>query len=205
MLGSSCKSEVVYADRGVWSNPCADVLIILSDSEFMTIKSFAHRGIENPLHPPSLGMQSKPQSGDTAQDFDPVEIDIHLVGGCEIKTNKQIIEAGLDRKPLVSQTESTAESGAHILIEYPVRVWNYNERDILYQLDTEPALIPNFNREHTPLIETFERAYIAQNCPAWAEFIVNVPTKITDEFIVDHYSESRRIDQVTNRMIEVLE
>lgn len=204
MLGSSCKSEVVYVERGVWTNPCADMLIVLSDTEFMTIKSFSHHGIQIPLHPASLGAQPKRQADDNANAFDKVDIDIQLVEGRELKTNMEIVKAGLARKALVSQTEWTAENGIHVLIEYPVRVWNYNERDNLYQLDTGPVLIPNFNREHTRLVEIFERAYIAHNCPDWAEFIVNVPTRINDEIVVDHYSESRRLDQVTNRMIELI-
>jgi len=204
MLGSSCKSEVVYVEWGVWTNPCADMLIILSDTEFMTIKSFSHHGIQIPLHPVSLGIEPKRQADDTSKAFDKVEIDIQFAEGRELKTNKEIVDACLARKPLVSQTEWTAENGIHILIEYPVRVWNYNERDTLYQLDTGPVLIPNFNRKHTRLIETFERAYIAHNSPDWAEFIVNVPTRINDEIMVDHCSESRRLDQVINRMIAVI-
>lgn len=204
VLGSSCKSEVVYVERGVWTEPSADMCIILSDHEFMTIKSFAHRGIEIPLQPASLGMQPKRQADDTAKAFDRVEMDVRFVEGRVLETNEAIVEAGLARKPLVSQTEWTAEGGQHILIEYPVRVWNYNERENLYQLDTGPVLFPNFNRDHTRLIETFERAYVAHNCPDWAEFIVNVPTRISDDIEVDHYSDSRRLDNVTNRMIEVL-
>lgn len=204
MLGSSCKSEYVYVERGVWTEPCADMLIILSEAEFMTIKSFAHHGIEVPLHPASLGMQPKRHSGDTVSAFDKVDIDIRLVEGRELTTSQAIVEAGLARKPLVSQTEWTTSDGIHVLIEYPVRVWNYNEREFLYQLDTGPVLIPNFNRPHTRQIETLERAYIAHNCPTWAEFIVNVPTKVNETLTVDHYSESRRLDHVTNRMIEVI-
>ncbi len=204
MLGASCKSEFVYTDRGVWTDPCADMLIVLSESEFMTIKSYAHHGIEVPLHPISLGMQPKRQAGETSSAFDRVDIDIRLVEGRELHSDEAIVEAGLARKPLVSRTEWTADNGIHVLIEYPVRVWNYNERENRYQVDTGPVLIPNFSRAHTRTIETFERAFVAHNCPHWAEFIVNVPTRINNEIVVDHYSEPRRLDDVTNRMIEVL-
>lgn len=205
VLGSSCKSEFVYTEKGVWTDPCADMFIILSESEFMTVKSFAHRGIDVPLHPASLGMQPKRQAGSTSEAFDTVEIDVRLIQGRELTCAEEIVEAGLNRAPLVSRTEWTAENGIQIVIEYPVRVWNFNERAFCYQLDTGPVLLPNFNHKTTRLIETFDRAYVAHNCPNWAEFIVNVPTRIDGETLVDHYNESRRLDHVTNRMIEVIE
>jgi len=204
VLGASCKSEVVYVDRDVWTDPCADMFIVLSDVEFMVVKSFSHHGIEVSLHPASLGMQPKRQFGDPAEAFEMVNIDVRHVEGRELKSNQEIVEAGLARKPLVSTTEWTTGSGVHILVEYPVRVWNFNERENCYQLDTGPILFPDDEREHTRFIETFDRAFIAHNSPDWAEFIVNVPTRINDQIVVDHYSEPRRLTQVTNRMIEVI-
>lgn len=205
VLGSSCKSEFVYTEKGVWTDPCADMFIILSESEFMTVKSFAHRGIAVPLHPATLGMQPKRQAGSCAEAFDKVDIDVRLVEGRELTSNEAIVEAGLNRAALVSRTEWTVDNGIQVMVEYPVRVWNFNERAFCYQLDTGPVLLPNFNYNHTHLIETFDRAYVAHNCPNWAEFIVNVPTQIEANISVDHYNESRRLDNVTNRMFAIVE
>lgn len=53
-------------------------------------------------------------------------------------------------------------------------------------------------------IEKLRHAFIAHNCPGWAELIVNIPTKLTEEISVNHYSKSVRIENVVNRMIEVV-
>jgi hypothetical protein len=45
---------------------------------------------------------------------------------------------------------------------------------------------------------------VAHNCRDWAEFIVCVPTALTDGTKVHHYSTSVRLDGVENRMIAVL-
>ena len=37
-------------------------------------------------------------------------------------------------------------------------------------------------------------AYVAFNTSSWAEFIVRVPTPLTEEISVYHYSENVRLD-----------
>jgi hypothetical protein len=102
----------------------------------------------------------------------------------------------------VAQTEYET-SNHRVLLEYPVKVVNFSERERYYQVDTGPILLPDFDHEYRSLLEGCRLAYVAHNCAEWAEFIVCVPTPVTDNVKVHHYSQSIRIDGTTNRMIAV--
>ena len=78
-------------------------------------------------------------------------------------------------------------------IEYPVKTINANERDSVYQPDTGPVLFPDLSLEPEDLIEGMQLAYVAFNTSSWAEFIVRVPTPLTEEISVYHYSENVRL------------
>ncbi|MFM1550114.1 MAG: hypothetical protein ACKJSG_11980 [Lentisphaeria bacterium] len=93
--------------------------------------------------------------------------------------------------------------GLPVVIEYPVKCVNVSERELYYQTDTGPVLLPNDRTDTDLPIERFDLAYVAHNCPDWAEFIVSVPTPVSEGVSVDHYSESRRVETTTNRLIEV--
>jgi len=86
------------------------------------------------------------------------------------------------------------------VIEYPIKTINANGRDIVYQPDTGPVLFPDLLRDNNDLIEGFELAFVAFNSESWAEFIVRVPTPITEEVSVYHYSKKMRLD-VRNEII----
>jgi hypothetical protein len=113
-----------------------------------------------------------------------------------------ILDALFTDTPVVAQTEYDA-SDYRVLLEYPVKVVNFSERERYYQVDTGPILLPDFEREYRSPLEGCRLAYVAHNCPDWAEFIVCVPTPLTDAIKVHHYSRSIRIDGVRNRMISV--
>jgi len=201
VLGASCKSEQVNVKQDVWHDPCADMCLILSDDYALVIKSWDHRGRKVDLHPPTLGTQPLRHTLVTKEAYSQSRIDLHSVEGRLLKTAEETIEAGLANLPLISQTEWTLDDGRNVLLEYPVKVCNFGPREIYYQVDTGPILIPNPAREHKHEIESLELAYIAHNAVDWAEVVVNVPTSIEGGAVVDHYSESRRLENVVNRMI----
>ena len=201
VLGASCKSEQVYVKRDVWQHPCADMCIVMSDEHAVMVKSWDHRGQKVYLNPPARGAQPSRHTVVTSEAFSGTRIDMRRVEGRHLEADPQIIDAGMNHAVFVSQTQYTLEDGRDVLLEYPVKVCNFGPREVYYQVDTGPILIPNPNREHTLEIESLELAYIAHNAADWAEVIVNVPTPIASGAVVDHYSESRRLDGVVNRMI----
>ena len=79
-------------------------------------------------------------------------------------------------------------------LEFPIKTMNASERDLIYQTDTGPVILPDFSREPDDLIVGFELAFVAFNCPDRAEFIVRVPTPVGEGIDVYHYSKAVRFD-----------
>ena len=87
-------------------------------------------------------------------------------------------------------------------MEYPLKAVNMSERDGYYQVDTGPVLYFYLAKDCEETIDKFNLAFIAHNCPDWAEFIVNVPTPIENGISVHHYSKSERV-KTKNSLIVV--
>ena len=202
VLGANCKTERVGVERDIWTEPNADFVPIMSRKQFMLLKTFDQADKQVPLYPPSLGMQPERQVGGIAGAFDSVRIDVCHCEGEVLESTEQIVAAVLKNEVLVAQT--VIENARYVaLIEYPIKTINANERENSYQPDTGPALLPDLSREPENLIAGFELAFVAFNCPDWAEFLVRVPTPITDEISVHHYSRAVRFDS-KNQIIRVI-
>jgi hypothetical protein len=203
VLGTSCKTEQVSVTEGIWHQPNADFCVIAARQEFMAVKRWdrADKGVLR--YPPTLGAQPERQVEDPRKAFDGFSIDVALRPGRILSSIDEILEVLPSNAPVASHTEYEV-SGYHVLIEYPVKTVNYSERERYYQVDTGPVLLPDFRGRHARMIERLRLAYVAHNCPDWTEFIVNVPTPLTDDIKVHHYSQSQRIEGTTNRLIEIL-
>ena len=193
VLGASCKAERVGAERDIWHEPNADFVPIMSQEQFMFMKSYDQVGKQRTLHPPSLGAQPERQVGNVAEAFDSLRIDLCYCEGEVLETTDQIVEAVLDNQSLVGQTEISNERYV-ALVEYPIKTINVSERDHIYQPDTGPVLFPDLDREPVDLVAGFELAFVAYNSPDWAEFIVRGPTPLSKEISVYHYSRAVRLD-----------
>jgi len=80
-----------------------------------------------------------------------------------------------------------------VTVEYPVKTVNYSERHHSYQVDTGPVLMLDPSAGDS-LIERLHMAYVAHLGGDWAEFLVNVPTRLEGHDIsVYHYSNVRRV------------
>ena len=202
VLGAACKTERVGVERAIWTEPNGDFIPIFSDDSFLHLKGFAHTGIQVDLHPPGSGKQPLRQTGSRAECFDATGVDLVECEGELLDSPKAVVEASLAAEPLVavtqlSQGRYTAE------IEYPIKTMNANERDMVYQTDTGPVLLPGLFAEPDNLLTTLELAYSAFNCADWTEFIVRVPTAISADLSVFHYSKPVRMD-AKNRVVRRL-
>ena len=201
VLGVNCKTERVGVDRDIWTEPNADFVPIMSSAHFMALKAFDRAGKQVPFYPPSRGMQPERQVGPLEEMFDSVRIDVTYCDGEILESAGQIVTAVLENEVLVARTE--IENDRYVaLIEYPAKSMNASERDDIYQPDTGPVLFPDLSREPDDLIAGFELAFVAFNCPDWAEFLVRVPTPISEEVSVHHYSKSVRLN-THNQIIRV--
>ena len=63
-------------------------------------------------------------------------------------------------------------------------------------------LFPDLSLGEEALIANLRLAYVAHNAPDWAEFLVNVPTPLTEEIAVHHYSKPQRV-KAKNTMLDV--
>ena len=201
MLFASCKTEVVGVEHDAWTLPNADFCVVYSPDEFLVIKRWHQMGVQFAqaanMAAPQERQVERTQDGFTGHRLDHVTADART-----LETNDDIIDATLDNRPLVSRTEFDLDDGRRVAIEYPVKTINVSTRDKHYQVDTGPVLWPDLSIGHERFIGNLRLAYIAHNCPDWAELIVNVPTAVTDDVDVHHFSKPVRVD-ATNTMFEV--
>ncbi len=202
ILGASCKGEQVWVKKDIWHQPNADMCVFASQDQLLVCKQWdkCDKGVM--LYPESLGVQPERQVLNPTEAFDRFSIDVKMRSGRELNSISEIVEVLFSERPVVSRTEY-ANDAYRVMLEYPVKVVNFSEREKYWQVDTGPVLYADFSKDHKSPIEVFHLAYVAHNCPDWAEFIVNVPTPIGDGISVRHYSKSERVD-AKNSMIAIL-
>ena len=200
VLGAACKTERVGVDRDLWTAPNADFCPVVSENEFLIIKSWDRCEKNVMLYPPTLGVQPARQVGKPSEAWALHRTDLRWRDGEALDTKEEVIETVFKNMPLVARTEFEIAGDRRVLLEYPVKTINVSDRDTYYQVDTGPVLFPDMTIGEENMIANLRLAYVAHNSPDWAEFILNVPTPLTDEVSVNHYSEPRRVD-VRNTMI----
>jgi len=208
VLGASCKTERVGADRDCWLEPNADFCLAASEQEFLIFKSWARSGLAVDKNPEALGVPQERQSGRCREAWADFGIQLQPIQGQSLKTIDEIITAIRGDRPIVSHTEYD-DGDYRVIIDHPVKTVTYSERENAFQTDTGPILLPDLSparllrSEH--LIDCFDLAYSAFNSAGWAEFIVNAPTPVGEGISVNHYSRPLRIEPVRNLLVEVLD
>jgi hypothetical protein len=202
VLGVSCKTERVGAERDLWLLPNADFKPIFGDTEFMHMKTFARAGTVAQAWPPGSGEQSDRLRVAIDSTFDRVHLDLLEHDATRLTTAREIVDATLGYAPLVVilQIENARYAA---MLEFPVKTMNANERDWVYQTDTGPVLWPDLDREPADLMAGLQLAYVAINSSAWADVIVRTRTAIGDGVEVYHYSNARRVDGIVNEFYSV--
>ena len=190
---ASCKTERVGVEGDIWMQPNADFIPIASDERILVLKTYARQGDAIPLWPEGRGMQNERQEESLADAYSGFSIDVTEVEAELLPDAQAIVNATLAADRLVARTTIT-EGPYTAIIEYPVKTINANERDWIYQTDTGPHLFPDLSRPGNDLLGSMQLAFSAFNGPAWIEFIVRVPTKITEDVLVWHFSQSVRKD-----------
>ena len=195
VLGAWCKTERVGVPRDIWLEPNASMCMVLSEEHYLDVKRWdrSNKG-QTMLYPPSRGVQPERMLGKIEDVFDRTKITLRMVEAEALATAQEIVEATLADELLVGQVEFSALDRYEVVLDFPIKTMNANERDNIYQTDTGPIIIPDFSMAFDHLMETFKWAYVAFNCPDWTEFILEAPTPLTDEISVNHYSKPLRLD-----------
>ena len=202
-LTASCKTERVNVTEDIWTQPNADLTVIASDGRFLGIKAWdkVDKGVMR--YPESLGVQPERQIEHAEGAFDDFSIDFHYRSAMELITIEDTIETLSSNQEVIART-TMVHGQYEFIIEYPIKAINFSERDRYYQIDTGPILYPDFgNFDGGDMLKSLKLAYISHNCDSWAEFILNVPTPLTDDISVHHYSKIVRLD-VSNQLYRVI-
>lgn len=201
-LTVSCQAEQVWVRRDVWHDPPADMCMIASRDEFLIVKRWdrAEKGV--PRYPASLGVQPERQLDNPHACFERYGIARVTRPGRLLATTEAIVETLSTSDPVVAQTEYRSD-GHRVLLEYPVKIVNFSERENYYQVDTGPILLPDLGDGSRPLIKGMQLAYVAHNTTDWAEFLVNAPVSVAPGVKVHHYSRTVRLENVVNRLYAV--
>jgi hypothetical protein len=202
-LGANCKTERVGVPRDIWLAPNADFVPIMSATRFLTIKTYARIGLEQQVrYYTQQTVQPDRQTGDVAQAYDSLRLDVATCPGLILATAEEIVSATLANHILVGRTRIENDR-YRATIEYPIKTMNANERDVVYQTDTGPIMVPDLSRAPEELIEGIELAFSAFNGPDWIELILRVPTDVGSNVWVHHYDRPLRWEGVKNEVIQV--
>ena len=191
--GASCKTERVGVERDIWMLPNADFIPIASEERILALKTYARQGDSIPLWPAGRGAQNERQEVSLEDAYSGFSVDLTEVDAEPLPDARLIVNAVLAAERLVARTTLT-EGPYTAVIEYPVKTINANERDWIYQTDTGPHLFPDLTLPPDDLLGGMQLAFSAFNVPAWTEFIVRAPTKITGDVLVWHFSQPVRLD-----------
>jgi len=199
VLTVSCQAEQVWVKRDVWHDPPADMCMIAARDEFMIVKRWDRTDKGVLRHPANLGVQPERHVDDPATCFDRYGIDRATHAGRLLESAEAMVDALATRVPVVAWTEYET-SGFRVLLEYPVKIVNFSERERYYQVDTGPLLLPELENGK-PLIACMQMAFVAHNSADWAEFLVCTPTAVGHGIKVHHYSRVVRLENVRNRLL----
>ena len=201
LLGASCKTEYVNVEQGIWTEPNADFIPVLSHDQFLSIKTFDHAGRRVLLYPPERGEQPHRQLVGVNESFDSVNIHVHWSQAAELTDVGEVIDSTLKNYPLMARTELKT-SRYEAQIDYPVKTINVGEREHFYQIDSGPVLLPDLSREPGDLLAGMDLAFAGFNDHSWTEFLVRDKTTPGDGMTVYHYCRPVRME-TSNRLFEV--
>jgi hypothetical protein len=191
LLGMSCKTERVGVAEDMWLSPNADFVPVVADAHFLAIKTYARVGMGVSLYPPGSGTQPERQVVTSEEAFDAVHVRLTEVEAEPLADPDGIVAAVLAGRRLLTRMELVLE-GLEVVLLFPVKTINVNERDMEYQIDTGPLAIPAHRREG-PLVSTAELCFVASNRPHHAEFLVRAPTPAGEGVAVHHYSRVLKV------------
>jgi hypothetical protein len=119
------------------------------------------------------------------------------------------VQATLDNRRLVARTELTdSASGAHAVIDYPVKTMNVRKAPMSFQVDTGPILVPRWDAAGVAAALRFDVAHTVYWKRDRAEFVLRRPHSVGEgasgPIQVTDYSELR-FDIATNSILGEVE
>jgi hypothetical protein len=177
-----CQGEKMYVPDGLIQDPPFNFLGVFSATQSHLIRHHADAAVQRDTVENHQGRFS--------------QVTIALASfpkAIELTTDQQIVEATLKNRPLIARTGMVSADGkTRAVLEYPVTTMNVEPQKNLWQVDTGPVLIPDFERPTARRIERLVPGFIVYNRRDYAEWTLRVPTKLADGGQTFHYSDRRR-------------
>lgn len=184
-----CQGEKMYQKEDLIQDPPFNFLGVFSATQSHLIRHFADAGAMRDTVENHQGR------------FDRVRIDIAAFpGAVELVADEEIVQATLGNRPLIARTEvQSADGRSRALMEYPVTTMNVEPGRRLWQVDTGPALFPDFDRQADRRIEKLVPGFIVYNSRGYAEWTLRAPARLPTGGATHHFSDFRR-GAVVNRL-----
>lgn len=184
VLIAPCRTEWVYADKGMFQIPSREYTNIYSLKEERSLMSSITFDGEVTVGKP-IGSQ-----------FRSLKIDVKGFSRfTELKDAASINRAIATNVPLVGRTVIEDQSRQErYSIEYPIRTINFRPENGSFQVDTGPLLVPDRGAKVAKVIDRLEMAHVVYKTLDHAEFILRRPTPVKDKagkelYRTLHYSE----------------
>jgi hypothetical protein len=182
-----CKSEHMYVDTDLWQEPNHDYRGFYSETEHMTLKTYASAGRDR-----RYAQLNKDR-------FAAMKLDVRRAAGSRrLRTDAEIREAVLAGTKLVARHKIVYRAtGGWAILEYPVKTISAHPREIRWQVDTGPLGVPDFEMEANLAVERLRVAYVAYNRFEHVEFIVRCPTPLFGTepgAVTSHYSRVEKFE-----------
>ena len=217
-MGASCKTEACFVKGDIWRGAAeglsADFVPIgsLDADAWLVIKTYDTVGKTVPISAGPQAGQPQPdrQLLKASEALDTLRIDVQRHPATEQPDAETLIAAGLHNTVFVCRTAYSTSDGAYdIVLHYPCKTVNLNEREVVYQPDTGPVLFfPTLSAATAPgdVVATAELAYVAWNgnFPGFAEFLVRAPAEVAPGVFTQHYCESVRVEPAKNAMYALI-
>ena len=169
-LVASCKGEDTYGTGVLFYHPSYDFCVIYSGIDFRMIRT--HYNAE----------RDTPTVGENRGHFLDVQFHVRTVDAETLADAGAIVEATLGSRLLNGRTEVTSPDGRYTaLLEFPIKTMNVNDIRTIYQIDTGPMIVPNWEASGDRMVERFELAFVAYNREDEARFVIQEPTPVESE------------------------
>lgn len=181
VLAASCKAEDTYGPGPLFRQPNYDFCAIFSADEYILVR------VGLPL------TACWRESGRNCDRFAGVRITLAEVPARACSDAREVVQATLEHERLVGRTELLGDDGSPVArLTYPIKTMNANDQRWVYQTDTGPVLVPDFDRQADLAIERLDLAFIAwSNLVDGAELIVQGPVQVAHtDSCVAHYARA---------------
>jgi hypothetical protein len=180
-LFSSCKSEFMYRESGLFQDPNFDFCGVVSNDSYVLNRTWVS-------HDPSRAIEM--QAGPVSSNFSETRIDLRRVNVRPLTTDKAIYDATWAMEKILARLHlEDRHTGRRAEIDYVVKTMNVAKPTGRFQTDTGPIIVPRwvapdlervFGNGPLPVQQVL-MAFVSCNRFTGGDLVVRVPTPVSGE------------------------